>query len=284
MKNPFFALIFIVIMLYACKEEDVINPPELNSTQACQDNAVAENIFNDVGYIVEIGLQNNGQVKSCPSYNLMNIDTSNIDTVIGNLGYNIDTLIIDFGSTNCLHNGKLRRGVINVTFTGKYRQNNSIIRTTFDNYYVNNNLIQGEKIITNKGINNSGNMWFTIEVNNASITTANGNGTINWQSERVREWVNGENTYYNILDDEYKTIGTASGNAVNGNFFTMTITDSLDIDLGCLPYSCLIKSGSVKISSSGYADRILNYGDSLCDCNADVIINGTTYPIVIGYN
>lgn len=284
MKNPFFALIIISFILFACKEEDVINPPALNSTQACQDNAIAENIFNDVAYIVEIGLQNNGQVKSCPEYYLMNVDTSNIDTVINDLGYNIDTLIIDFGSTNCLHNGKLRRGKINVTFTGKYRQKNSIIKATFDNYFVNNNLVQGEKIVTNQGVNASGNMWFTIKVNNASVTTANGNGTINWESEKIKEWINGENTYYNILDDEYKTIGTASGNAVNGNYFTMTITDSLNIDLGCLPYSCLIKSGSVKISSSGYSDRIINYGDSLCDCNADVVINGTTYPIVIGTN
>ena len=64
----------------------------------------------------------------------------------------------------------------------------------------------------------------------------------------------------------------------------MTIIDSLHIDLGCLPDYCLIKSGTVKISPNGYADRIINYGDSLCDCNAEVIINGTTYPILIGGN
>ncbi len=280
MKKAFFALSIITILLCACKEEI----PELNSTQSCQDNAIAENIFNDVGYIVELGLQNNGQIKSCPSYKIMNVDTSSIDTLINNVGCNIDTLIIDFGSDDCLHNGKLRRGVINVTYTGKYRQNHSIIRTTFDNYYVSNNLIQGERIVTNQGINSRGNMWVRIKVKNASITTANGNGIINWESEREREWVNGENTYFNILDDEYKTTGTASGNGLNGNSFTMTIIDSLHIDLGCLPDYCLIKSGTVKISPNGYADRIINYGDSLCDCNAEVIINGTTYPILIGGN
>jgi hypothetical protein len=199
----------------------------------------------------------------------MNVDTSNIDT-----------LIIDFGSTNCLHNGKLRRGIINVTYTGKYHNAYSVITSTFDNYHVNNNLVQGKKIVTNQGINSNGNMWFTIAVDSASITTTN--GTINWDSDRVREWVNGENTYFDISDDEYKTTGTASGNGVNGNDFTMTIIDTLNIDLGCLP-SCIIKSGTAKISPYGYADRIINYGDSfLCDCNVDVIINGTTYPIVIG--
>jgi hypothetical protein len=60
----------------------------------------------------------------------------------------------------------------------------------------------------------------------------------------------------------------------------MTITEPLQVDLGCLP-SCIIKSGEAKISPTGYADRIINYGDSICDCNIDITINGTTYPIVI---
>ena len=269
MKKTLLALSILTIVLYACKDEDVINPPELTSTQASQDHLTAESIFDEVGRIVEDGLQTNGQGKVCPNYNLLNYNTSDIDTII-----------IDFGSTNCLHNGKLRSGKINITYTGNYRDSLSVITTTFDNYYVYNKLVQGERIITNQGRNNSGNMWFTIAVNNASITTDN--GTINWQSNRIREWVNGQNTY-NIDDDRYQITGSASGNGVNGNTFTMTILDPLNVDLGCLSSSfCIIKSGTAKISPSGYPDRIINYGDSLCDCNVDVIINETTYPLVIG--
>jgi len=269
MRKTFYALSILTIFFYSCAEEDVVNTPLLTSTQACQDNSTAENIFNDIGYIVEAGLKDNGQnKKSCPSYHLMNVDTSDVDT-----------LIIDFGNINCLHNGKLRRGIINVTYTDKHSNPNSIITTTFDNFYVSNNLVQGERIVTNQGINSNGNLCFTIEINNASITTSN--GTINWESDRVREWIHGENTYNNLLDDKYKTTGTANGNGVNGNAFTVKILDSLNIDLSCLP-SCVIKSGTVKISPYGYTNRIINYGDSLCDCNADVNINGTIYPIVIG--
>ena len=269
MKKTLLVLSILTIVLYACKDEDIINTPQLTSTQASQDHLTAESIFDEVGRIVEDGLQTNGQGKVCPSYNLLNDNTSDIDT-----------LIIDFGSTNCLHNGKLRKGKINITYTGNYRDSLSVITTTFDDYHVNNNLIEGERVVTNQGRNNSGNMWFTIEVNNASITTTN--GTINWESNRIREWVNGQNTY-NIDDDRYKITGSANGNGVNGNPFTMTILDPLNADLGCLSSSsCIIKSGTAKISPSGYPDRIINYGDSLCDCNVDVIINGTTYPLVIG--
>ena len=165
-----------------------------------------------------------------------------------------------------------------ITYTGKYRDSLAVITTTFDNYYVNNNLVQGERIVTNQGRNMDGNMWFTIAVNNASIVT--NNGIINWSSNRTKEWVSGITTYGNITDDRYKIIGSANGIGLNDNRFSMEITDTLNIDLGCLP-SCVIKSGTAKISPNGYADRIINYGDSLCDCDFDITINGTNYPIVL---
>jgi hypothetical protein len=266
MIKKILTLSIIVFFINACKEEDVINTAELTSTQACVDHLTADNIFNDVGRTVKEGLQNNGQNKSFPNYNLINAETSDIDT-----------LIINFGNENFLHNGKLRRGAINITFTGKYREYYSVITSTFDNYYINNNLIQGKITLTNQGVNNNGNMLFTIDVDSASIGTSE--GRIDWQSKIVRVWINGQNTN-TITDDQYKVTGTASGNGLNGNNFTMTITDTLNIDLGCLP-SCIIKSGNAKISPIGYTDRVIKYGDSLCDCNVDVIINGDEYLVVI---
>lgn len=270
MKNSLSILIILSVLIYSCKDQDVIITPELTSTQASKDNLTAENIFNDISRIVKQGLSENNQTKSCPSYNLMNADTSDLDT-----------LIIDFGNGDpeCLNNGKIRTGKIIITYTGKYRDSLSIIKTTFDNHYVNYHLIQGEKIITNQGRNNKGNLWFTIDINNASITTPL-NGTINWTSNRVKEWTDGEETYLNMSDDKYKITGSGSGNSGNGNDFIMEITDTLELDLSCFP-SCIIKSGITKISPTGYPDRIINYGDSTCDCNAVIIINEESYPVII---
>ncbi len=270
MKKYFLALSVITVLLYACKEEDAFNTPELASLQACQDNLHAEREFNDIGRIVEEVLTDNGQKKSCPNFSLMNANASDIDT-----------LIIDFGNgkPGCLYSGKVRSGKIVVSYTGKYHDSLSVTTTTFDNYYANYKLVQGQIVTENKGRNINGNMWFTIDIKNASITSSN--GAINWQSNRVREWINGQNTYFNLSDDRYKITGTATGNAVNGNYFTMRIIDTLNVDLNCLPY-CIIKSGTAKVSPNGYSDRIINYGDSLCDCNVNVIINGTNFPIVIG--
>jgi len=268
MKKTYLALCSIAVLLYACKDEDIINNPELTSTQATQDHLFAEQTFCDVGRIVEEGFLASGVNKSYPKYTIKNQDTSNPDT-----------LIINYGPENRPYlNSILRRGKIIVTFTAKYRDSLAVITTTFDNYHVNNNLVQGERVVTNQGRNIEGNMWFTIAVNNASIVTDN--GIINWNSSRTREWVSGIDTYGNIADDRYKITGSANGIGVNNNSFIMEIIDTLNIDLGCLP-SCVIKSGTAKISPNGYTDRVINYGDSLCDCNFDITINEINYPIVV---
>ena len=262
MKKIALAFGILTVLFYSCEK---IESGE--STQATQDHLFAEQTFNDIGRIVEEGFLSSGINKSCPSYQLMNADIANADT-----------LIINFGTTNCLQNANLRKGKLIITYTGKYLDSLAVMTTTFDNYYVNNNLVQGERIVTNQGRNNKGNMWFIIEVNNASIGT--NNGTINWNANRTREWVNGNTTYFDITDDQYKITGSANGTGVNNNSFSMKITDTLNVDLGCLP-SCVIKSGEAKITPNGYTDRIISYGDSLCDCNFDVTINGNTYPIVV---
>ena len=130
MKKTFLALCSIAVLLYACKDEDVINNPDLESTQATQDHLFAEQTFSDVGRIVKEGFLASGVNKSYPKYTLKNQDNSNPDT-----------LIINYGPNNRPYlNSILRRGKIIVTYTEKYHDSLAVITTTFDNYYVNNNL------------------------------------------------------------------------------------------------------------------------------------------------
>ena len=70
-------------------------------------------------------------------------------------------------------------------------------------------------IVTNNGKNNSQNLVYNIDVNNASINTDN--GIINWQSNRIRELIAGGETYLDDSDDVYRITGISTGNAANGN-------------------------------------------------------------------
>ena len=276
MKKTILTLSILTILLYACKDENIINTPEQTSTQASQDHLFAENTFNDINRVVEDGFNDNGLSKSsCANYKSMASDSSDADT-----------LIIDFGEVDCLDEyGKLRRGKIIVIYTAPYQDSLAQISTTFDHYYVNStNWVQGSRTVTNLGRNVDGNMVFDIDVD-ANITTEI--GRIDWISNRTRFWTDGRNTTQYPFDDIYKVVGSASGNGLNNRDFTVNITDSLEVNLGCLlptiTYNkrCAIVSGKVKVTPDGYAARKIDYGMGGCNCDFSVTINGKTYLVVV---
>ena len=276
MKKTILTLSILTILLYACKDENIINTPEQTSTQASQDHLFAENTFNDINRVVEDGFNDNGLSKSsCANYKSMASDSSDADT-----------LIIDFGEVDCLDEyGKLRRGKIIVIYTAPYQDSLAQISTTFDHYYVNStNWVQGSRTVTNLGRNVDGDMVFDIAVD-ANITTKI--GRIDWISNRTRFWTDGRNTTQYPFDDIYKVMGSASGNGLNNRDFTVNITDSLEVNLGCLlptiTYNkrCAIVSGKVKVTPDGYAARKIDYGMGGCNCDFSVTINGKTYLVVV---
>ena len=56
MKRILLAFIALTVLLYSCKDEDVINNNDLTSTQASRDYLLAEKVFNDIERVVEDGL------------------------------------------------------------------------------------------------------------------------------------------------------------------------------------------------------------------------------------
>jgi len=265
------SILLSIFIISSCQEDAIIESGTSTSTQ----HLIAENIFNDVGRIVEDAFIDNGISKSdCPKYNLMNADSSDMDTM---------EIIFKQENADCLTYGKLRSGKIIITYTGKYRDSLSVITTSFDHYYVNNKWIQGKMIVTNNGVNENGNMTFSIEVDSARIIESGGK-TINWESSRNREWISGYNTFENYDDDKYIVSGSASGNNTSGQEFEVNITKDLRVDLSCLEdhsNSCVITSGEAELIPNGLSTRTINYGNGECDCNYFITLNGTEYFIVV---
>jgi type II secretory pathway pseudopilin PulG len=264
-------LVSILSITAGCKKDK-----EDKDQRAAIDNATAENAFNDVFNQVDNAakatVQSGAKVTQLDSGGCATITITPFDTITWP-----KTMTIDFGSSNCLcSDGKYRRGKVIANLSGKYRNAGTIITITLDQYYVNDNHVQGTKTITNLGhtgtYGGGNNLKYSIVVSNASITTQD--GTISWNSTRTREWIEGESTLWpNWQDDVYLISGSASGTDVNGNAFNVNIVNPLRAALNCR----WIESGTLEITPSGLATRTVDFGGGNCDDQATVTINGNTY-------
>lgn len=273
MKNKialFTLSVFTIFLVASCKRESKNIDKD---TTPASDNAMAERFFNEIKSIADQAYSGTLSLYKSTHDTLI----FGCATVIRDTNTNPRTIIVDFGNVNCLCNdNKTRRGKIITTYTGNYRDSGTVITHVPQNYYVNDNQLTGQKTVTNKGRNGNGNLWYEIVVN-GNIIKANNGGTIVWNSTRQREWIAGESTMFNWLDDEYLITGSANGIQPTGNTFIVVITSPLKVKLNCWN----IVSGTIKISPQGKPDRIIDYGNGTCDNQATVTINGITYNIAL---
>src|SRR5688572_4472970 len=155
------ALIF-AFSFTACKKDS--NPGNGDDNlESAENNTMAESYYNDVTTLVDAAAYNGSNVtfRTTETQSVLSgCVTVTIDTVSSPR-----TIIIDFGSTNCMCvDGRNRRGKILATYSGKYKDSGTVIGISFDNYFVNDHQVKGTKTVTNKGKNTSGNLVYQVEV------------------------------------------------------------------------------------------------------------------------
>jgi hypothetical protein len=268
----FFILVFSII-LTSCNKDD----KEYN-TKVAENYALGESMFSDVFKQVTDGslwaedtITNKG-AKS--SYTSLTSSCATLSITPFDLTTFPKTLIVDYGTTNCLcSDGRYRRGVINAVLTGWYRDSSTVITINPSNYFVNDYLVEGTKTVTNKGHNTSGNLEYDIVVTNGSITGQEGTST--WNTNRTNEWIECESTIFNPWDDVYLIRGSANGVTVESEAYTMNILQDLRVELSCK----WIVSGLLRIEGSNSYTIDVDYGNGNCDALAVVTINNYSINI-----
>ncbi len=277
LKLTTFALVAVfALSLTSCKKR------RLNrSTYTSEDNSLAEASFDDVFHVTDEVAQDEGGVNKTHSYSFGACATVTLTPDLPDTTFP-KTLTIDFGASNCTGNdGVNRRGKITAVFTGKYRDQGTVITITTQDYYVNDYKVEGTKTVTNNGKNSANNTNFTIDVD-GKVTTPDGD-EITWKSNRNREWIEGESTTWashglsGIFDDVYSITGNGSGINRNDRAFTATITNPLIIQVGCR----WIKEGTLELAPEDLEVRTIDFGNRSEGCNNDatVTVKKRTYNI-----
>jgi hypothetical protein len=248
---------------------------EAQDTLTASDNEQAEGISDDATAIADNAarLGNQFSMRTDGSQSVYEA-LSQCATITHDSLSNPKSLIIDFGSTNCLcRDGRYRRGKILVSYTGKYFETGSVRTMTFDNFYRNDNKLEGTRTITNNGLNAQGQFFWTINANNMKVTKTDGK-IHTWNSTRTRTMIAGQYTT-DWYDDEYLISGSASGINGRGENYTAQITTPLHRALSCR----WIDSGVIEISPEDRRTRIVNFGSGTCDNEATITVGNRSRTI-----
>lgn len=179
-------------------------------------------------------------------------------------------ITVDFDTVNCLCNdGRTRRGKILVTYTGTYKDSNETRTITFEDYYVNDNKINGTQTITGMGLNTSGNLHYGVEID-ASIDILDTLGALTYKADLTREWTTGSQTTQRD-DDTYALTGTAQGVNIYGNNYAF---NALEPIMKTPAITCrYFTEGILEVQPQGRTFRSIDFGTGTCDKTATVTID-----------
>lgn len=261
-------------MVASChkKNNDDNQATTTEENTAASDQAFADKMYDDAQNIADAGADAGNGSKV---YRTTQTTVGGCATVTASAGH----ITIDFGPTNCLCvDGRLRRGKVNVTYSGGgYADSGSTHTITFDSFYVNNNHIEGTKTVTNMGHNSAGKIFFNINVD-GTVTRVSG-AVIHQVSSRVRTWMEGSVTP-SRFDDIYNITGGGTVTRTNPAGTTTTATIAIISPLVVAMDCRWIEAGTIT-QTIGTATRTLNYGTTpTCDSLATfTTASGTTITI-----
>lgn len=270
---------FSLVFFSACNKTDTkIDLTEEEALLEVQDETLAAELFDEIAEIGDEAIFVT-EINTKSTLATVPVRLNQCATITREFVDNSIVVTINFGEENCEGpDGKLRRGKIIITRTGRYWDGAVRVVYTFDNFFVNNNQLLGTKEFTGY-INDDGNRASSMIID-GSIILADDAGTITWESERHRVVVEGSGTRIKS-DDRIEITGFSNGVNAAGETFSSEIIEPLVriYQQGCFRFYV---AGIVKILKANGTEVVINYGDGTCDNLAEVTIDGVTQIIELG--
>ncbi len=257
--------------IIGCQTDDEVID---NDASTATDHNYAEKSFEDAGNIGDQAFEK-GDLETFRTSD--EADILGCATVIVDNNSSPKKITVDFGTGGCLgKDGRTRKGVLEITYNGAYRDSGTVITFTPKNYFVDGYKIEGLRTVKNLG-----SLQFNVVVSNGLITRPDGK-TFTYNCNKTRTWINGSSTPKTFSDDKYGIKGTANGTNVENKTYTAIIQEQLILDLTCgAAQRRHFTKGILDFSPEGKATRTINYGDGTCDNKATVTIEGFTFEILL---
>lgn len=268
MRIPKFVLagLLVVSALASCQKDDkeASTKAENPSTESTEDIAMSMNIDEEITSYGQMGME--GSLNSKKSSSASSCMTISLDTTGATTKF-----ILDFGTTNCTGaDGKQRRGQLILSVEDNPFDPGSVLSITSNGFALNDHEVTGSKAMTFMGLDANNDPYLTL-VTALSIQRPDGK-TIVWNSNQTRTWTDGFATL-DPNDNAAEVTGTANGLTADSIAYNINVLTPLRAEATC----GYLVSGSFKLSSPVFTDRIFDYGNGTCDNVATVTVNGNTY-------
>lgn len=185
------------------------------------------------------------------------------------------TITIDFGDGCEGPDGKIRSGIIFITYTGRLFVPGSVWTITFRDYTVNRLQVEGTKTITNVSGSINDHVSFNKVLEGGKITWPDGTYATR-EVDKTFTWIRA----HNPLMDEVHVQGEAQGMTRRGVFYKATIISTVIWKRACrIRGVCVPVQGLKLVEQRGHADVLLDFGDGECDALVTVTKNGESRVI-----
>lgn len=180
------------------------------------------------------------------------------------------TITIDFGDGCEGPDGKIRSGIIFITYTGRLFIPGSVWTITFRDYTVNRKKVEGTKTITNVSGSISDHVSFNKILEGGKITWPDGTFATR-EVDKTFTWIRANNP----LMDEIHVQGEASGMNRRGVAYNVTIISTVVWKRACrLRGVCIPVQGLKLVERRDHPDVLLDFGDGECDALVTITKNG----------
>lgn len=174
-----------------------------------------------------------------------------------------NTITVDFGEGCEGPAGRIRKGKIIFTYTGRYYEPGSVITLTFENFFLNGKKLEGTRTVTNLSESVEDYPKHNIQLVDGKITWPDGT-TITRETNRTRTWKRAANP----INDEVEIFGTASGTNRRGISYNATVAEATPIVMkrSCWASGVFMPVSGIKVMTrTGRVTITTDFGDGTCN-------------------
>ena len=256
MKKLMLIPVIGIMVLFSSCSEDGETSTNLVQEFDLESEATIDANYEDVDDIVNAGIESISEGARVEEDELLDGATITHDR-------DNNIITIDYGTGVEGPGGRIRRGMIIITYSELRWTPGAFRQVTFENFSVDNVAVEGVRRLENTSASTDASPEFT-------VTLAGGKLTITREVNKVRSWLRAANP----RNDEVEVSGNANGSRRDGSTYNVEILEPIVYKRDCRRARVFVPVSGVKQITSGENVAVLDYGDGSCDNLATLTING----------